>query len=558
MKNILFNKLRMNLNLAKKIVLPFILLQGGGEIYANYGGNNYYPEFYKYINYPTNFQFVNSFVPVTVIDSKFAPLPELNVIQSYYHTNYNAEDINYLNSLHGTAMASIIGANYFQQGDAYFSGLYPNVNLINRIAFPNLNSGTSIFEAASEAIFTEKEPIISISAGDKGVKNATEWNELLIKTGNNDKVLIITAVGNDGRDINLTLPNDQYWPAAYKPKRNKERLYDPVIRVAGLSYENNVPSFYRTRTGGSRYGAGRVDIGAPGHNISFLTADREIKIGNGTSEATAIVSSIVAIMRNCKPHASAKEIKDILLDTADRHDHLSTGITNGRVINAQKAIDRVCHQEAMQTESSMTYVYEAPEQDQQNMILYKNDLHTNEFSNIPVSWNITIANAGYHNYSLTDFSGLKNYQAKFGVAKANEEIAFYFTNAGQIVTTAGNRESLPLCLTASDPNSASWQNIGFRPCDNSLQDYQKWDLDFIPDQVHSYDSFVNFNLKLKSSNTCLRMKNNHFNWGSLFLSHCNEYDQENYLLKLKFTPSDHGRSIIQEVDLNYHKLKVGS
>lgn len=92
---------------------------------------------------------------------------------------------------------------------------------------------------------------------------------------------------------------------------------------------------------GSRYGNGRVDIGAPGQNIPYLSPSGSIEFGNGTSEA-AIVSGIISVMRSCSPSSSAQEIKKILLDSADTYENLKEYITDGRVLNAGSAIKRVC------------------------------------------------------------------------------------------------------------------------------------------------------------------------------------------------------------------------
>ncbi len=545
----LFNKLKL-------ITVTTIVIQP--EAFANPNYSHYYPNYFQYINYPTGYQFVYQGYPVTIIDSQITPMPSLNVNNTYYHNNYTDGNLSNLNYLHGTAMASIIGANYYQTSDGlYYVGICPSIEIINRVAFPNSSYPISIYDATQAAASTTNEHIINISAGDKGTKNASQWNDLLIKIGQDNKILIIAAVGNDGRNINETLPDDQYWPAAYKPKKKENIQNDPVIRVSSIKYENNQPARYQTRISGSRYGKGRVDIGAPGFNIPFLNPEQQIQYGNGTSEAAAIVTGVVAIIKNCRPHSSASEIKNILIEAADEYPHLYEEITNGKVLNAQKAIDKAC-QENNQTETAQLFTYEAMSTNEleNNSVIFT---PTNEeFSNTPVNWNIYIANSNYDNYLLTDLAGLTKYEANYKVVQTQERVHFYLTESGQILTTEGHRESLPLCLTAADVASGSWQQIGFRPCSNEWQAYQKWDLNFISSHVNSNDIFHTFSLKLKNSNTCLRMKNSHFHWGNLFVANCNEYNTEDYSLKLRFKPSSYGAAKIQSIDYDYFKLGSGA
>ena len=54
--------------------------------------------------------------------------------------------------------------------------------------------------------------------------------------------------------------------------------------------------------------------------------------------------------------------------------------------------------------------------------------------------------------------------------------------------------------------------IGFMPCRNSLKQFQEWDLNYISSKVAPSDSFVFFRIKIKNSNTCLRMKNRFIHW----------------------------------------------
>ncbi len=537
--------------LLNKIVFFLTLLSNQAFSYFEYK-----PDYFKYINFPDSFQIKNENITVTVIDSEIANLKELNVInKEYFILNYQkSKDKDDPFHLHGTAMASIIGSKKFRGREESYIGIFPNVKIINRIAMPNGGYPLSILEAASEAIFSENEFIINISGADVGTKNANEWNDLLNKVGDKNKVLIIAAVGNDQRDIRTTQPDKQYWPAAYNPRNKKNKLNDPVIRVAAVSFENKLPELFITQRGtGSRYGKGRVDIGAPGYSIPFLTDDHEVKIANGTSESAAIVSGVIAIMKSCISDASASFIKSTLLETADSYEHLKEYITDGKILNAGKAIEKVC-----ENEKEIIDVNINNDNHFKSKIIFKHDLNKNEYFENPVIWSIKISNYSYNHFFLTDLNGLNHYQSKFEVSPTDDNIQYSLSESGQIITKSGNRDSMPLCLTASDLNESSWQHIGFLPCSKSYENYQKWDLNFISEKTNSTDNFRMENLKLKDKDICLRMKNRHINWGELFLSHCNEYDDNSYLLKLSFVPNNRGFSKVPDLNYDYFYLKSGN
>ncbi|WP_161597757.1 S8/S53 family peptidase [Fluviispira multicolorata] len=315
------------------------------KLYAQ--SEHYSPEFFEFINFPKDYFYHNeNHILVTVIDSVVQPLPNIELINTFNHTELKThkKDLDDPNYIHGTAMASIIGAKLDSYEGKPFVGIFPGIPIINRAVIPRYNHETSFLNAIQAADLKGDEFILNISAADIGTKNATEWNELLKEIGKKDKILVIAAVGNDARNLNNISPSKQFWPAAYKPRKKEFIDSDPVIRVAALSFKTGKPRIYESAMGtGSRFGKGRVDIGAPGYNIPYLTPSSELKVGNGTSEATAIVSSIIAVMRSCSANNSAKYFKDLILETADQYEHLKDKITEGRVLNAGKAIEKACH-----------------------------------------------------------------------------------------------------------------------------------------------------------------------------------------------------------------------
>ncbi|HEA6377607.1 TPA: S8 family serine peptidase [Escherichia coli] len=289
----------------------------------------------------------NSPVSVTVVDSGVAFVGGLSDAE-FAKYSYTKDGSPYPVKgdeglyVHGTAMASIIASKYG------VLGIYPYAMISNRRVIPNgvADSWIKAIEAISlnKTLSPGQEKIINISGGQKGGSSATAWTDLLGRLGRDNDKLIVAAVGNDGADIRTITPEQRIWPAAYHPSSKINKKFDPVIRVAALAQYNQsqVPTLHRGGITGSRFGSGWVDIAAPGQNINYLRPDNTIGVGSGTSEAAAIVSGVLAAMLSCNPRATAQELKSTLLDTADQYSSLADKVTDGRVLNAGRAIQSFC------------------------------------------------------------------------------------------------------------------------------------------------------------------------------------------------------------------------
>ncbi|MFS8929397.1 S8/S53 family peptidase [Escherichia coli] len=289
----------------------------------------------------------NTPLAITVIDSGVAFVGGLSSSEfaKYSYTKdgspYPVKDSQAL-YIHGTAMASIIASRFD------VNGVFPNALIANRRVIPNpiQDSWIKAIEAISQNTYLSpaQEKIINVSGGQQSKSAASSWTDLLSRLGKENNRVIVAAVGNDGADIRKLKPEHRIWPAAYHPSSKINKQFDPVIRVAALAQYNKgeVPRIHGGGITGSRYGDGWVDIAAPGQNINYLTPDNVIGVGSGTSEATAIVSGVLAAMLSCNSRATAQELKKALLDTADEYSSLADKVTNGRVLNAENAIKSFC------------------------------------------------------------------------------------------------------------------------------------------------------------------------------------------------------------------------
>jgi subtilisin family serine protease len=136
------------------------------------------------------------------------------------------------------------------------------------------------------------------------------WVYKAIKYAEEKDVLIIIAAGNDStnRDEVKTFPNDN--------KGLKNEFTTNVIVVGSSTHrfgKNIVSSF-------SNYGKRNVDIFAPGSKIYSTLPKNKYGYGGGTSMATPMVAAIAATIRSYYPNLSAKEVKEVILNSGTKID----------------------------------------------------------------------------------------------------------------------------------------------------------------------------------------------------------------------------------------------
>ena len=393
-------------HLLKKINL-FLIFILNGYVYAQSATGNY-----SYSAYPNNFTPIYRGINVTVIDSEVKSNQYINVIRKVFHINTNIhfnendmieyeKNVNDSNTsrrvkIHGTTISSIIGSTVIDNKSKHSLGIFPGIPIINRVAIPNINATQPFLEALKAAIFSGNEKIINISGGYHGEDYQVLHETLSSLTDRND-FLIIAAVGNDHFNMDNLGPDKLIWPSAYKPTKVKAKNNDPVLRVGAIMNTDNhsVELYTNALGGGSRYSPKRVDIAALGHNVPYLDENEQISFANGTSMSAAIVSGVTAVIWNCRPHATAQEIKQILIETADKYDSLKNYVKEGRVLNSNKAIQKACIFDESNIEKDSVHADETTE-----AIPELNTIHKNDLKNIPVKWKINISNNGYENYTL--------------------------------------------------------------------------------------------------------------------------------------------------------------
>ncbi len=195
---------------------------------------------------------------------------------------------------HGTHCAGTIGA----VGDDNIGivGVNWNVSIMPVKFLSASGSGTTLDAIASVEYATVMgADIMSNSWGGGGYSVALEE---AISAANDAGILFVAAAGNSGTNNDMS----PHYPSSYDVPN--------VVSVAATDRNDNKASF-------SCYGAGSVDLGAPGVNIYSTKPNNTYGALNGTSMATPHVAGAAGLIKAQYPSLASDDIKSRLFGGVD-------------------------------------------------------------------------------------------------------------------------------------------------------------------------------------------------------------------------------------------------
>ena len=266
------------------------------------GGIDYYDGRMKnHFNMDTDFRGILNDNPYDITDT------------SYGNNDVDGPNPKKEDALHGTHVAGIIAA---QRGNGIgMDGVAQNVEIMVVRAVPDGDEYDKDVALAIRYAVDNGAKVINTSFG-KGYSQNPEWVWDAIKYAGKKDVLIVNAAGNDGNDLDITTsyPNDQNGTGA--------EISDNFITIGALNYkygEEMVATF-------SNYGATSVDLFSPGVKIWSTTPLDTYEYLQGTSMASPNVAGVAAMIRSYYPKLSAKQVKQVLMDSGL---HTSTTVIVG-------------------------------------------------------------------------------------------------------------------------------------------------------------------------------------------------------------------------------------
>ena len=220
---------------------------------------------------------------------------------------------------HGTHVAGIIGAMVDPAKGV--SGVTNQVSIMAVKYYSEANPGSVNLRNTVKAINYAVDHGAKIINYSGGGPDFSEDEYLAIKKAEAKGVLFVAAAGNEHEDTDQA--QNYYYPSAYHLSN--------IISVAATDIRNNLLR-------SSNWGKTKVDVAAPGENIFSTLPNGRFGYMTGTSQATAFVSGMAALLLSRDPSLTPQEIRSIIMGSVDPIPQLKGKVAaNGRV-NAYAAL----------------------------------------------------------------------------------------------------------------------------------------------------------------------------------------------------------------------------
>ena len=256
-----------------------------------------------HLNY-TNFK---KDVTVAIIDSG------IDVTHPYLRSNLILNNENKLldDSLgHGTHVAGII------------KSVFPKVKILPIKYYDENATGKENLEKTIEAIqyaIKMNVDIINYSAGGDG---ASPREKQALEQAQDHGILVVVAAGNNGRNIDLAF--NHYYPANYN--------LNNILTV--INHNENIELSTL-----SNFGEASAHISAPGNRIKSAYPNNRSGYLSGTSQATAFVTGVAALIKAYQPSLTYQDIKNIILQSSKKEKSLQGKCLTGARLDARSALN---------------------------------------------------------------------------------------------------------------------------------------------------------------------------------------------------------------------------
>jgi thermitase len=220
---------------------------------------------------------------------------------------------------HGSHVAGIIGAT--AKNNAGAMGVAPNICIMAVRYYSDTATGAQNLANTVKAINYAVDHGANVINYSGGGAEFSMQEMQAIKRAEAKGVIFVAAAGNEYQDTDQA--GNAYFPAAYGLSN--------IIAVAATNIHNQIlPS--------SNWGKKHVHVAAPGENIYSTLPHGKYGYLTGTSQATAFVSGLAALILSEYPHLKPVEVRNIIMKTADRLQSLDGKVASGGRINAYAAL----------------------------------------------------------------------------------------------------------------------------------------------------------------------------------------------------------------------------
>lgn len=218
---------------------------------------------------------------------------------------------------HGTFLAGLAAA---AEGNGYGSaGMCPKCTLLTA-RFLNADGFGDTKDAIKsiEYAISRKVSVINLAFSDEG-----HDRELLkaIEHAGREDIVVVAAASNDGLDLD----KHEIYPAKYKLPH--------LLTVAATGKTDLLWE-------GSNWGKKSVQLAAPGADVlgPWKAGPGGYDTGSGTSDAAAVLTGAVGLIRSANPKLHAPEVVEIILHTVRHVEKLDGKLVSAGVLDVLAAV----------------------------------------------------------------------------------------------------------------------------------------------------------------------------------------------------------------------------
>jgi thermitase len=232
---------------------------------------------------------------------------------------------------HGTHIAGIISAN--GSGPLSLKGVCPGVKIMSLRYYNKSANGLVNLQNTIKALqYAVKNGAQIINYSGGGAEFSNEEFEA-IREAEKKGILVVAAAGNERNNAD----KKHYYPAAY-PLTN-------IISVAAIQPNGKLITL-------SNWGVEKVHVAAPGENILSTLPKNTYGSMSGTSQATAYVSGIAALMMSENRSLKFAKVKELIEKSSVKSPQLKNKTKTGARVNALAAMESLNLKPAKSLKSS--------------------------------------------------------------------------------------------------------------------------------------------------------------------------------------------------------------
>lgn len=210
---------------------------------------------------------------------------------------------------HGTHVAGII------------KSVFPEVKILPIKYFNQKASGEENLNSTILALKYAVDSNVDIINYSGGGPEPSPQELEILKIAEKKGILIVAAAGNE--KANIDNKANAYYPASYRLKN--------IITVTAHDHNCRILS-------SSNYGKRSVDISAPGYQIRSILPKGRTGYLTGTSQATAFVTGVAALLKSQFPRLTSMQIKELIIKSAQQDLNLMGRVVANGKLDAASAI----------------------------------------------------------------------------------------------------------------------------------------------------------------------------------------------------------------------------